>query len=687
MEKEKILIVDDSEMNRSILADMLGENYDIIEAKDGVQALEVLQDMYAEIDLVLLDVVMPKMDGFELLEVMNQKRWIDDIPVIMVSAESKSSQVEQAYELGATDFIMRPFDTLIVRHRVLNTMLLYAKQRQLISMVEEQLYEKQKISNTMIDILSHIVEVRNGESGRHVLYIRAITDFLLRKLKLLTDKYNLTSDYIGLISNASALHDIGKISIDEKILNKPGKLTAEEYEIMKSHTVLGTKMLEGKTLSRDNLLVSTAYEICRWHHERYDGNGYPDGLKGDDIPISAQVVAVADVYDALTSARAYKAPLDHDTAVQMILNGECGAFNPLLLECLRKFSDELKMKLEGDVAGEISRREIKSVTEAALNNQNGGASERTLRLLDYERIKKDSFLEMSEEIQFEYSKSTHTIKLSSLGAKKLGLNEVISDLQNDTAFRQVIKGIELSKFIQFLKQATPEKSESHFDCMLNCDGEPRWHRVVVRAVRTNDDPPQCDIVLGKAVDIHEIRNKIRELKHSADVDSLTGLLNFASSKREIEKRLSEETNQNYMMAVIDIDNFKNFNDTYGHQTGNEILHHIASVLKRGLRSDDISSRIGGDEFLIFLKSSDSEERAVKRIFKSLSAPYKDYSISVSMGISKTADVGTDYDAMFRAADQALYFAKENGRGSYHFYDDSIHNTLLPSYESKIFNKE
>lgn len=680
MRKEKILIVDDSEMNRSILADMLGENYDIIEAEDGVQAVVVLQRMHAEIALVLLDIVMPQMDGFEVLDTMNRNHWIDDIPVIMVSAESESSQVAQAYELGVTDFIMRPFDSFIVRHRVVNTLLLYAKQKQLKGMVEEQLYEKEKYSNTMIDILSHIVEVRNGESGLHVLHVRAITDFLLRKLKQHSDDYSLTDDYMTLIINASALHDIGKIGIDEKILNKPGRLTADEFEIMKTHTLIGAKMLEGEFLHQDNPLVKTAYEICRWHHERYDGQGYPDGLKGDDIPISAQVVALADVYDALTSARVYKAPFEHDTAVRMILDGECGVFNPLLIKCLRKNAEDLRMKLEGDVAEEMSRREIKNFTDAVLNNQNSGISERTLRLLDYERMKNNFFSAMSEEIQFEYTMSSHILTLSSWGAKKLGVDEVILDAYNDKRIQDVIGGINWQKITKILKQTTPENPELNFECKINCDGQLRWHRVVIRAVWTDDDPPQCEGALGKAIDIHETHMEMEALKKEATRDALTGLLNFANSKTQIENRIANNPDLDFMMVIFDLDYFKNVNDTYGHQSGNQVLQHIATVLNKGLRSDDISSRIGGDEFLLFLECGSSWDKVIKRIFESLSAPYKDYSISISMGIARTADVGSNYEAMFRAADQALYVAKENGRNRYCFYNDSMRDTLLTPHE-------
>ena len=299
------MIVDDSEMNRMLLIDILEDEYDIVEATNGREAVEILEEHRKDISLVLLDIVMPVMDGFEVLKLMNQKHWIDEIPVIMISAESASHQVEQAYNMGVTDFIARPFDTYIVHRRVVNTIFLYAKQKKLIQAVQDQVREKERHRNIMIDILSHIVEFRNGESGQHIIHVRAITGLLLATLKEKTDKFSINLKMISLISTASALHDVGKIAIDEKILNKPGRLTNEEFEIMKTHSLVGANMLSQTPQYQDDPLVKTAYEICRWHHERYDGRGYPDGLVGDAIPISAQVTALADVYDALTSERVY----------------------------------------------------------------------------------------------------------------------------------------------------------------------------------------------------------------------------------------------------------------------------------------------------------------------------------------------------------------------------------------------
>lgn len=341
----QLLVVDDSEMNREILKEILGKEYQILEACDGEEALKMLEQYGTEISLVLLDIIMPKMDGFEVLAYMNRDKWIEDIPVIMISSEGSESYIRRAYELGASDYISRPFDAKVVYQRVINMIKLYAKQRRLIHLVTDQIYEKEKNNRMMTGILSQIVEFRNGESGLHVLHINILTQLLLEKLMRKSENYDLSWSQQHMIATASALHDIGKIGIDEKILNKPGKLTKEEFEAMKQHTIIGARMLDRLEMYHDEEMMKYAYEICRWHHERYDGKGYPDGLKGEEIPISAQVVSLADVYDALVSDRVYKKAYSHEKAMEMILNGECGMFNPLLLECLVEIQDKVRKEL------------------------------------------------------------------------------------------------------------------------------------------------------------------------------------------------------------------------------------------------------------------------------------------------------------------------------------------------------
>ena len=368
--KQKVLIVDDAEMNRAILTEILGNEYEILEAENGRECMQLLQKYRTGISVILLDIVMPVMNGFAVLGEMARQGLIDDIPIIMISSADSDDVIRQAYELGVTDYISRPFDAKIVYRRVVNAIKLYAKQRRLVSMVTKQIVEKEKNDNMLIDILSHIVEFRNTESGLHVLHMKQLTELFLSELLQKTDMYHLDAAKRDLIVTASALHDIGKIAIPEEILNKPGRLTKEEFEIMKTHTTIGSEMLDKIEGYGDEPLVRTAYAICRWHHERYDGRGYPDGLVGEQIPISAQIVALADVYDALVSKRSYKEAFSHETAVQMILNGECGAFNPLILDCLRSAADKIP-QIRYDADMDLHRRKKK---DAAADESDSAAN-------------------------------------------------------------------------------------------------------------------------------------------------------------------------------------------------------------------------------------------------------------------------------------------------------------------------
>ena len=666
-DKQKILIVDDSEMNRSILADMLGDEYEILEAENGSEGVAMLQTRGSEISLVLLDIVMPGLDGFGVLNMMNKNGWIEDIPVIMISAESGSSHVERAFDLGVTDFISRPFDALIVHRRVVNTILLYAKQKKLVSLVAEQIYEKERRSNLMIDILSHIVEFRNGESGMHVRHVHILTETLLTELMRRTDKYRLTPADISVISTASALHDIGKIAIPEEILNKPGRFTDEEFAIMKKHSMYGADMLEALPFYQDEPLVKAAYEICRWHHERWDGRGYPDGLKEDEIPISAQMVALADVYDALTSERVYKPAYPHEKAIGMILNGECGTFNPLVMECLRDCADLIRDELAADSAVRQNQREMQSVARELHKHEELTASERTLELLEHERMKYSFFAAMTEEVQFEYTVQPPMVTLTAWGAEKLGLGETVMDpLHNESALALMdpewIQGLSNA-----LHSTCPDQPVVTYDCQLNLNGEKRWFRIVARATWSADEPARYTGAIGKSVDIHDSRMKLHALEQMASHDTLTGLLNHAYAKKRILERIESRPTASFALAIFDLDHFKSANDTYGHSFGDHVLSYVAEKLRQSIRGGDIAARVGGDEFLIFLEYKGDLELVVSRIFESLCGTYEDFTISVSMGVASTEIVEPDYETLFRCADEALYVVKNSGKGHYSYY--------------------
>ena len=367
-EKQTILIVDDSKFNRDILKEILGETYHYLEAENGNQAIQLIGD-HPGIDLILLDIHMPQMDGFEVLEMMNKSQCINETPVIMIYSEESVTMMRKAYEMGITDYITRPFDSVIVKKRVQNTLELYANQKRLINVVVDQVYEKEENNNIMLRILSNVLGSRNSESSEHILHIRTATKMMLRQLLKTTDAYHLTETDIAIITTASSLHDIGKIRIPEEILNKPGRLTDEEFKNMKTHSEIGASMIWDMHFLQDHPLVHTAWEICRWHHERWDGKGYPDGLKGEEIPISAQVVSIVDVYDALTSERCYKKAFDHDTAIQMILDGQCGQFNPTLLNCLKELSIQLSKMLNKEMDDNKYSHEIQRLSNEILSDK------------------------------------------------------------------------------------------------------------------------------------------------------------------------------------------------------------------------------------------------------------------------------------------------------------------------------
>ena len=345
-EKAQILVVDDSVINRAMLSAILGEDYRILEAADGKQGLELLQRSAGEIALVLLDINMPVMNGFEVLHAMNDRHTIEDTPVIMISCEDSTAAIRKAFELGASDYVSRPFDAKIVYQRVFNTIKLYAKQRRLVQLVSDRIRTHEKNTAMLVGILSQIVEFRSGESGSHVRRVRRITEQLLRRLTEVSTAYHISSEQQEDISLASVLHDIGKIAIDQHILNKPEPLTAEEFALIKSHTTQGAAMLRRLDNFEAEPLLQTAYEIARWHHERWDGQGYPDGLKGDQIPIGAQVVSLADVYETLTGRCCCKEACSHEKALDRILHGECGSFNPVLLTCLLDIQEDLKNEVQ-----------------------------------------------------------------------------------------------------------------------------------------------------------------------------------------------------------------------------------------------------------------------------------------------------------------------------------------------------
>lgn len=356
--KNIVLIVDDVEINRELLEETLKDEYQIISVGNGREALDILEQKHEEIAVMILDLVMPQMDGFQVLEEVRKHPWSNHLAIIVISSENTVKTEKKCFDLGVADFIHRPFDDVLVKRRVNNIVSLYQYQEGLEQKIEQQTETLKKqfrllqmqaerlkqSKENVIDILGTVVEYRNLESGEHIKRVKGYTKILAERLMQDYPEYGLTKEKIEIIVSASALHDIGKIAIPDSILLKPGKLTKDEFEYMKSHTTRGCEILSDIENIWDEEYEKASYEICRYHHERYDGKGYPDGLKGEEIPISAQIVSIADVYDALVNERVYKSAFTKEKAFQMIVAGECGMFSPKLLDCfwnVRKDFEEL----------------------------------------------------------------------------------------------------------------------------------------------------------------------------------------------------------------------------------------------------------------------------------------------------------------------------------------------------------
>ena len=648
-----------------MLIDMLGtDTYRFIEAENGREAVMLLDRFETDIDLLLLDIAMPEMDGLSVLAAMHETGSIESTPVIMISAESSAQFIERSYDLGAVDYISRPFLPLAVARRVENTLLLFSKQKQLEELVVRQMDERNRTSSLMVNILSNIVEFRNGESGNHVLRIRSITKILLEALIARHPHYKVTPSDIVLITEASAMHDIGKIVVPEEILNKPGKLTDEEFAIMKTHTIKASEMLEQVRIGQDEPLMHVIRDICRWHHERYDGTGYPDGLTGESIPLSAQIVSLADVYDALVSERVYKPAFASDVAVDMILNGECGVFNPDLLDCLASVKDDLERNVSLEIGYEGRPIESHVIAQEFASRQQIDASTRTLVLLEQERAKYQFLASLSDGILFEYNAQTDLLTLSENGAELWSKDPVIVGALSDPEHFRFIEERTIQQITDAIEATTPENPivEKRVRIAVS-SGEERWFNLTLKTLWMQTEVPERIGSIGRITDINASMLELENLKRIAQQDPLTGLLNRNAAQKAIDVRLEANACEAATFVMVDIDNFRRANNSHGYMFGDSVLSFVSHILEDEFQDADILARIGGDEFIVYLEQKldpHDMDATTARICSVVSAQYADLSLSISFGISRAPHDGTAFEALFIAADKALFASKQLG---------------------------
>lgn len=492
---KRVLIVDDVELNRFILKGILCADFDVVEAASGKAALEILRKESSDISIVLLDIVMPEMNGFEVLETMKKLGYLNYLPVIIISTESTAQYVDKAYDMGATDFINKPYNPNVVLHRVLNTIKLFNRQHTLMEIVNEQVYEKHRYADMMINILSSVMEMKNGESGLHILHINTITRILTESLLVLTDKYTFTKSDIQLICVASSLHDIGKMAIPDEIINKPGKLTPEEFEIMKTHSAQGAKMIQGLTEYKDERLIKFAYDICLYHHERYDGKGYPVGLKGDEIPIWAQIVSVADVFDALISERVYKPAYTPDKALDMIIAGECGTFNPLIIQCLTNEYKHIVAALSHVSEAEKWEEKARYVASDVEKYHIPTFSSKTQELTSLNIAKLKFLTGCCDGLVFDYSYADGNMVISANPDRGIAEDVVLDPLDREQASKYFYMPA-YDKAMEYLDTLTPDNPEVTFEYKRAEEDKLTVYKIQMLGVY-NEDRSNLINVIGK----------------------------------------------------------------------------------------------------------------------------------------------------------------------------------------------
>ncbi len=666
--KEKILIIDDQQINREILADILNPKYEVLTANDGKHGLTLLSKFGDEISCILLDIRMPKIDGFQVLQVIRQNKHLSDVPVIMISNDDSPETVERSFLLGAADYINRPFNNYIVRKRIENILFLHKKTQSLIDLIEEQVSEKERNYSNMITFLSEFVEFRNGESGNHTLRIRIITEIFLEHILQKYPKYKLNHGIIADISNASALHDIGKIAIPEKILNKPAKLTKEEFDVIKTHSAQGSDMLEHMKHDR---MFRYARNICRWHHERWDGGGYPDGLVGENIPLCAQVVSIADVYDALTSVRVYKPAYTHEEAVEMINNGECGQFNPILLEVLNEISDNLQLNISQNSIMQDQLFDTEVISQEMVETKDFVAEHDSNAIAD-EKQKYQFFASLCNDVIFEYDVKSDTVFFTGNGCEKLDLpinmdgvaiksNEIKTITQND-----------LKDLLELAGKTTPAFPIVKEELMLmQANGEYAWYEITISALWTQDVLPTLRGIFGKIQNIKEQKNDDSFLDNYIGRDTLTNLYSRATALRLIERHIEEHSDSLSACVMLDINNFATLNSEKGYTYGDGILRDIADAISNNIRTDDIVGRIGEDLYIVFLKAISTTkdiEHRMKALFDEFESIVHENGLSICAGIARFPDDGISMMELINHADDALRTAKKDKNCKWIFYE-------------------
>ncbi len=663
-----MLIVHGIERDRAVLHGIFRDRYDVLEAGSAAEALEKIEHSRLRIGLIVLAMELPDHDGLHMLHEMFSRGILPGIPVMMIASGISPEKAAAAIQLGVTDFIELPYNAEIIKRRVQRIVESERALLNLDELVEARTMEFRRVNRYAIEALSTIVEFRSGETAQHTRRISLFTRIFCQALSKHYMEFILSDTMIDDIVCASALHDVGMIAVPETILNKPGRLSNEEFEIMKRHTLYGAEVIERIASAGGERFFACCKDICLCHHERWDGNGYPGGLSGDAIPLWAQVVALADVYEALTSERVYKPPFSHEQALVMIEEGDCGAFNPKLLTTLDLVAVRLKRALD----------EMQMTGDSPISDSCDAPERftpRAIKLLEHEREQYKTYASLSGEVLIDYDVENDALSFSGRFSDHFDGELIRRSVPVDDVLSRYLYPGDRNALEQAISSASAGKPTIKMELrLLTKRGWYEWYEVVVRTLWSGEGAGRCVRALGKLTNVDQVVRETSRLREQATRDVLTGLLNRIETERCIKQRLTEGEDVGGALLYVDIDNFKEINDTRGHGFGDDVLRKMGQAIHANIRETDVAGRIGGDEFIVYLDRVRSEEGVIGNVDRLISVVRQGFQVraerapvSISVGIARFPQDGVRYETLLEKADQAMYSAKYAGKGRYAFY--------------------
>ena len=677
-----ILAADNGLIEHSLLSQQEKTGYDVIFVNTGFEVMSFLSAYSSEVSLFLCAEQLPDMSCIELINRIKQSvHSLGNILTILFSRRVNGELVNQALSAGCTQILSVPIKLEEFQSIIMRILQQSDCMHNFRGMIKDSFYRNERRTRLFAAVLSEAVEFRKWQGDDlYPFNSGSCIKVLLKRLRSKTNQYNPIDDArIEHIAISSMMQNIGYVMIPQEILSEPGELTDEEYEIIKKHPENGAKILEEAKGSLNDSMLDTAIEIARYHHERWDGTGYPRGLKGDEIPISAQVSGIANVYATLVENRPYRSAYSHDDAIRMIISGECGAFSPVLMECLKEGSEEIR-KLPP------VREYERALRESADRNFPDNPNDTAIDDIDVHRVdmtekKQNFYASLSHDCIFEYQDQRKCLNFSSHTMNKFGLPAIITDIREHKKLNSIIS-IEMMKAILTDVRALEQESDRlRKDLVLKINGRNEWNRIIAGPIYSEDASHTFIGIAGVIINVDNEHMHISQLEQEAAFDPLTKLRNRRNAEMIIRHQLEVSSESEFCFCILDFDNFKSINDNMGHTAGDIYLMEVGMLLKHYVRRNDIVGRLGGDEFVWFFSYEKNPDEIIHRVFGKMNGSVvidDGPLLSISLGAVTTKQVGRDIDRMYEAADYAMYEAKRTGKGIYQFY----HPEILPFEKPK-----